>query len=104
MAPCELNLWKNSTVAQLVLCVYLYNAESLQLPICITVVVCESVLPSVQGLGGDAWYKQQASRAVNQAVGRVIRHRRDFGAIILCDERWSSNRMKNSHLHSTCCA
>ena len=41
-----------------------------------------------QGLSGDEWYKQQASRAVNQAVGRVIRHRNDFGAIILCDERY----------------
>ena len=40
-----------------------------------------------QGLGGEEWYKQQASRAVNQAVGRVIRHRMDYGAIILCDER-----------------
>ena len=38
-------------------------------------------------MGGEEWYKQQASRAVNQAVGRVIRHRMDYGAIILCDER-----------------
>ena len=41
-----------------------------------------------QGLSGEEWYKQQASRAVNQAVGRVIRHRMDYGAIILCDERF----------------
>lgn len=41
----------------------------------------------LQVLGGQEWYKQQASRAVNQAVGRVIRHRHDYGAIILCDER-----------------
>ena len=27
-------------------------------------------------------------RAVNQAVGRVIRHRHDWGAVILCDERF----------------
>ncbi|XP_047157903.1 regulator of telomere elongation helicase 1 homolog isoform X1 [Vigna umbellata] len=40
-------------------------------------------------LTGDEWYNQQASRAVNQAVGRVIRHRHDYGAIILCDERFS---------------
>nr|XP_007150664.1 hypothetical protein PHAVU_005G171300g [Phaseolus vulgaris]ESW22658.1 hypothetical protein PHAVU_005G171300g [Phaseolus vulgaris] len=40
-------------------------------------------------LTGDEWYNQQASRAVNQAVGRVIRHRYDYGAIILCDERFS---------------
>ena len=41
----------------------------------------------MQDLGGEEWYKQQASRAVNQAVGRVIRHLRDYGAILLCDER-----------------
>lgn len=30
----------------------------------------------------------QAMRAVNQAMGRVIRHRWDYGAIILADERF----------------
>ncbi|XP_023730407.1 regulator of telomere elongation helicase 1 homolog [Lactuca sativa] len=40
-------------------------------------------------LTGEEWYSQQASRAVNQAVGRVIRHRHDHGAIIFCDERFS---------------
>ncbi|CAK7356664.1 unnamed protein product [Dovyalis caffra] len=39
-------------------------------------------------LRGEEWYSQQASRAVNQAVGRVIRHRYDYGAIIFCDERF----------------
>ncbi len=46
------------------------------------------IFGSPQGISGEAWYKQQASRAVNQAVGRVIRHRHDYGAIILCDERY----------------
>ncbi|KAK9066251.1 hypothetical protein SSX86_013572 [Deinandra increscens subsp. villosa] len=41
-------------------------------------------------LTGDEWYSQQASRAVNQAVGRVIRHRHDHGAIIFCDERFAT--------------
>ncbi|KAK1282794.1 DNA repair helicase UVH6 [Acorus calamus] len=40
-------------------------------------------------LTGEEWYVQQASRAVNQAVGRVIRHRHDYGAIIFCDERFA---------------
>ncbi|KAG9291789.1 hypothetical protein G9A89_012074 [Geosiphon pyriformis] len=43
-----------------------------------------------QVLSGDEWYKQQAARAVNQALGRVIRHRKDYGAILLCDERFAS--------------
>jgi regulator of telomere elongation helicase 1 len=44
----------------------------------------------LQTLTGREWYRQQASRAVNQAIGRVIRHRQDFGAILLCDTRYSS--------------
>lgn len=40
---------------------------------------------------GEDWYTQQAMRAVNQAVGRVIRHRHDYGAIIFCDERYFSS-------------
>uniref|UniRef100_A0A8C4QQN9 Regulator of telomere elongation helicase 1 homolog n=1 Tax=Eptatretus burgeri TaxID=7764 RepID=A0A8C4QQN9_EPTBU len=43
-----------------------------------------------EALTGQAWYRQQASRAVNQAIGRVIRHRFDYGAIILCDHRFSN--------------
>ncbi|KAI3653591.1 hypothetical protein MP228_001538 [Amoeboaphelidium protococcarum] len=41
------------------------------------------------GLSGSTWYTQQAYRAVNQALGRVIRHKNDWGAILLCDERFS---------------
>ena len=47
-------------------------------------------ISSQKSLSGRDWYQQQAYRAVNQAVGRVIRHRMDYGAIILCDERWGS--------------
>lgn len=49
-------------------------------------------------LRGNDWYQQQSSRAVNQAIGRVIRHKEDFGAIILCDERFAnkSNQMQLS--------
>jgi regulator of telomere elongation helicase 1 len=36
-------------------------------------------------LNGEKWYKLQASRTVNQAIGRVIRHIKDYGAIYLCD-------------------
>ena len=39
-------------------------------------------------LTGDRWYSQQAFRALNQAVGRCLRHRNDHGAIILADERY----------------
>ncbi|CAL4105445.1 unnamed protein product, partial [Meganyctiphanes norvegica] len=42
------------------------------------------------GLTGQEWYSLEASRAVNQAIGRVIRHKDDFGAIILCDNRFGA--------------
>ncbi|ETO24027.1 hypothetical protein RFI_13132, partial [Reticulomyxa filosa] len=42
-------------------------------------------------LNGKEWYQQQALRAVNQAIGRVIRHKRDFGAVILLDHRFKEN-------------
>ncbi|XP_047708834.1 regulator of telomere elongation helicase 1 isoform X1 [Prionailurus viverrinus] len=45
--------------------------------------------PGGQLLSGHEWYRQQASRAVNQAIGRVIRHRHDYGAIFLCDHRFT---------------
>lgn len=49
--------------------------------------------PRVRGnaLSGEAWYTQEAFRAVNQAVGRVIRHRNDYGAIIYADERFANS-------------
>ncbi|ODM90173.1 Regulator of telomere elongation helicase 1 [Orchesella cincta] len=40
-----------------------------------------------QGIKGHAWYNIDAVRALNQAVGRIIRHQTDFGAILLCDDR-----------------
>ena len=36
---------------------------------------------------GLVWW---GCRAVNQAMGRVIRHRHDYGAIIMCDERFQA--------------
>lgn len=39
-------------------------------------------------LSGQGWYIQSASRAVNQAMGRVIRHKKDWGVIFLLDSRF----------------
>ncbi|CAM9111560.1 unnamed protein product [Discosporangium mesarthrocarpum] len=49
-------------------------------------------------VGGDRWFKLQAFRALNQAVGRCIRHRSDYGAIILCDPRFASQRETTGNL------
>lgn len=39
-------------------------------------------------LSGSEWYEAQAYRALNQALGRCIRHRDDWGAIILAEARF----------------
>lgn len=49
---------------------------------------------SKQLLGGNEWYCHQAFRALNQAAGRCIRHRLDYGAVILLDERFREERNK----------
>lgn len=41
-------------------------------------------------LSGDEWYELQAYRAVNQALGRCVRHRLDHGALLLLDARWAA--------------
>ncbi|GMS89829.1 hypothetical protein PENTCL1PPCAC_12004, partial [Pristionchus entomophagus] len=38
-------------------------------------------------LTGDQWYTSQAYRALNQALGRCLRHRGDWGSIVMVDER-----------------
>ncbi|XP_076944311.1 uncharacterized protein LOC143614894 [Bidens hawaiensis] len=43
-------------------------------------------------LSGSEWYCQQAFRALNQAAGRCIRHRLDYGAIIFLDERFRQEK------------
>ncbi|KAG2764511.1 Fanconi anemia group J protein [Phytophthora cactorum] len=47
-------------------------------------------------VNGSWWYKLQAFRALNQALGRCIRHRRDYGAILLIDSRHRNNIHGNS--------
>lgn len=43
---------------------------------------------------GTEWYTAQAVRTYNQAIGRVIRHRGDYGAALLLDERFGWDKFK----------
>lgn len=47
------------------------------------------------GVSGETWYSQTASRAVNQALGRIIRHKDDWGAIFLLDDRFERENQRN---------
>ena len=44
---------------------------------------------NIKKLTGSEWYSQNALRCVNQALGRVIRHSNDYGAMVLIDTRYS---------------
>ena len=44
---------------------------------------------SKQLLPGSQWYEIQAFRALNQALGRCIRHRHDWGAVVFLDQRFT---------------
>lgn len=50
----------------------------------------DSQPPPRKLLSGQKWYEIQAFRALNQALGRCIRHRHDWGAIVLLEERFAT--------------
>lgn len=41
---------------------------------------------------GRMWYEAQAFRALNQALGRTIRHSKDWGSVFLLDSRFGEKR------------
>ena len=47
-------------------------------------------------MSGREWYEAQAFRPLNQALGRCIRHRADWGAILMLDSRLQSNGARNN--------
>lgn len=47
------------------------------------------------GYNGRLWYESQAYRALNQALGRAIRHAKDWGSVFLLDSRYSEKRYQS---------
>jgi chromosome transmission fidelity protein 1 len=43
------------------------------------------------GITGQSYYHNLCMRAVNQSVGRAIRHAKDYAAVVLADARYSSD-------------
>ncbi|KAI9217923.1 helicase C-terminal domain-containing protein [Blastocladiella britannica] len=46
-------------------------------------------------MSGSDWYDVQAFRALNQALGRCIRHRNDWGALVLLDCRLTTPKYQS---------
>lgn len=44
---------------------------------------------------GDKWYFEKGIRTLNQSIGRIIRHSKDFGMIFFLDNRITWRRMRS---------
>ena len=49
-------------------------------------------------LNGSAWYDTNAFRALNQALGRSVRHSKDWGAVLVIDSRFIPGGKHRSYL------
>lgn len=45
-------------------------------------------------MNGEQWLEKDIIRAVNQGIGRVIRHKDDYGMIFMLDNRYTWSKYK----------
>jgi len=84
------NLWLNAMSSDQLAAVTSQNGSSNQ-----------SIQRPKGSLTGQSWYTQSANRAVNQCLGRIIRHKNDWGAVFLMDDRFE--RFAPKHFMSLFC-
>jgi chromosome transmission fidelity protein 1 len=54
----------------------------------------QQVAVQQRGEDGRAYYTNLCMKAVNQCIGRVIRHRNDWAAVLLVDVRWAAGNVQ----------
>ncbi len=54
----------------------------------------DSVAATTPQQAARDFYENACMRAVNQSIGRAIRHRGDYAAIVLCDRRFATARIR----------
>lgn len=52
-----------------------------------------ATLNTIARAAGREFYDNACMRAVNQSIGRAIRHREDYAVIVLFDKRYTSDRI-----------
>jgi chromosome transmission fidelity protein 1 len=50
-----------------------------------------AIVPALSGGSGREFYESLCMKAVNQSIGRAIRHQGDYASILLVDQRYSTN-------------